>query len=63
MTTTNFNEWTQTYDRLLMEKYLQFCMLFEEDEEPEFYEFVSFVWNNTRKFVDPFTQKTYARIN
>lgn len=63
MTTTNFKEWARTYNRLLIEKYLHLCMLFEEHEEPEFREFVQFVWNNTRKFLDPFTQKTYARIN
>ena len=63
MTLTNFNEWAQTYNRLLIEKYLQFCMLFEEDEEPYFKEFVEFVWNNTQKFTNPYTQKICARIN
>ena len=63
MTRTNFNEWARTYNILLMEKYIQFCMLFNDDEEPEFNEFVQFVWNNTQKFKHPVTQKTYARIN
>jgi len=63
MTLTNFKEWAKTYNRLLIEKYLQFCILLEEHEEPEFREFVEFVWNNTQKFTNPYTQKIYARIN
>ena len=63
MTRTNFSEWARTYNALLITKYLDFCMLFDDNEEPEFDEFVKFVWNNTHKFRNPVTQKTYTRIN
>ena len=63
MAPTNFPIWVQEYGHIFHEKYIQFCEMFPEGEEPSYKEFVLFIWKNTKKFKDPYTQKTYAIIN
>tara|TARA_Y100001972_G_scaffold16167_1_gene17441 strand:- start:23 stop:214 length:192 start_codon:yes stop_codon:yes gene_type:complete len=63
MTQTNFPEWVLEYGDIFHTKYLQFCEMFSEGDEPSYKEFVLFIWKNTAKFKDPHTQKVYARIN
>lgn len=63
MTKTNFIEWSRTYSDIFRYKYEQFCQLFPNGEEPSYRQFVIFIWNNTQKFKQQYTQKTYARIN
>lgn len=60
---TNYSEWLRTYAPIFREKYEEFCKLFPSDQQPSYSNFVSFIWINTRKYVNPRTKKIYARVD
>jgi len=63
MTKTNIKEWAAFYQELLVDKYDQFCKLFNKGEEPNYSEFVKFVWFNTTKVKNVRNGKLEAKIN
>ena len=63
MAYTNFQEWAVFYADLLSKKYYDFCNLFPRGEEPNYSEFIHFVWVNTSKVKNHYTGKIEAKIN
>lgn len=63
MAITNFREWSVFYHELLVDKYCEFCNLFNKDEQPDYHQFVKFVWLNTSKYKNHINGRMEARIN